>query len=149
MWRGKHIFTESIGSKGGIITLLSDNIVIRQQTDIGHEAHIALIEILDQQAKQELIVVNLHSPCAHNQEKIIFFETIKEEIDKMRIITADAKVIVMGDFNTTFEQSERIGTTRTKIESKVANKINRIMEDLNLKDCWDGMNVARVKPHVR
>ena len=36
----------------------------------------------------------------------------------------------MGDYNTTFEQSERIGTTRTKNELKVANKINLIMEIL-------------------
>ena len=76
IWGGKHIFTESDGSKGGIITLLSDNVIIREQIDIGHEAHIALVEILDHKEKLELILVNLHSPCSHNKEKIDFFMMI-------------------------------------------------------------------------
>ena len=140
IWRGKHVFTEGEGAKGGIITLLSDNVIVREQVNMGHEAHIAVIEILDQKEKLELIVVNLHSPCAHNNDKIKFFETIKEEIDKVATKYNEAKVILMGDFNTTFNDSERHGTTRSKVETKIANSINRIMNDLHLRDCWEGQN---------
>ena len=140
IWSGKHIFTESEGSKeGGVITLLSDNVIVREQSNIGHEAHVALIEILDQKEKLEVIVVNLHSPCAHNQNKIDFFEAIKLEIDKLRLKYDDAKFIIMGDYNTTFNNSDRLGTIRTKAECNIANKINVIMNDLHLKDCWDGV----------
>ena len=41
MWNGKHIFTESDRSKGGVITLVSDNVIVKEQINIGHEAHIA------------------------------------------------------------------------------------------------------------
>ena len=139
-WRGKHVFTKGEGSKGGIITLLNDNVIIKDQIDIGHEAHIALIEILDQREKIELIVVNLHSPCAHNKDKINFFETIKREIDNLTTKNNEAKVIVMGDYNTTFNNNERQGTIRSKAEIKTANSINRIMDDLHLKDCWEGVS---------
>ena len=125
-WKGKHIFTESNGAKGGIITLLSDNIAVKEQVNIGNEAHIALIEILDQRDKQELIVINLHSPCAHNQEKISFFKSIKDEIDKFIIKHVDARVIMMGDYNTTFDNCERIGTSRNKNEINMAKKIKSI-----------------------
>ena len=140
MWNGKHIFTESDRSKGGVITLVSDNVIVKEQINIGHEAHIALIEIINQRDKQELIVVNLHSPCAHNQQKIDFFETIKEEIDKIRIKYEDAKVVIMGDYNTTFNDLERLGTKRSKCEIKIANKIKSLMADLHLTDCWEGVN---------
>ena len=76
MWKGQHIFTEGRGSKGGIITLLSDNIVILEQTNIDYEAQISVVQILDSKSKLELIVTNIHSPCAHNQEKIDFFNMI-------------------------------------------------------------------------
>ena len=138
-WRGKHIFTESNGAKGGIITLLSDNIAVREQVDIENEAHIAVIEILEQKESHDLIIVNLHSPCAHNQNKIEFFKKIKIELDKFTIKYTDAKIVMMGDYNTTFKQSERIGTSRTKSEIVIAKKIDSIMQDLALKDCWEGI----------
>ena len=138
IWSGKHIHTESDGSKGGVITLLGDNVIVKEQINIDYDAHIAVIEIIDQKTKQELIIVNLHSPCPHNGEKIDFFEKIKEEIDSLIDKYEEAKVIIMGDYNTTFNDLERLGTSRTKGEINIANKINQIMEDLHLRDCWEG-----------
>ena len=46
----------------------------------------------------------------------------------------------MGDYNTTFNGLERLGTNRTKSEINIANKIEQIMEDLHLRDCWEGAN---------
>ena len=137
MWKGQHIFTEGRGSKGGIITLLSDNIVILEQTNIDNEAQISVVQILDSKSKLELIVANIHSPCAHNQEKVDYFNMIKMEIVALQAKYPESKVLLLGDFNTTFNDSERQGTTRTKGESLVANKITTILNDLDLFDCWE------------
>ena len=136
-WKGKHIFTEGSGSKGGIITLLSDNMLVKEQSNLGQEAQISLIEVLDQRDKHEIILVNLHSPCPHNQDKIIFYSEIKSEVDKLLAKYDDAKVIMMGDYNTTFNDSERLGTNRSRSEKIIASKINQIMEEIQLRDCWD------------
>ena len=138
IWKGKHIFTERNGSKGGIITLLSDNIIVKEQSDIGTEAQISLIEIIEQRDKHEIVLVNLHSPCAHNQDKIEFYNEIKIEIDKLLTKYDEAKVIIMGDYNTTFDDSERIGNCRSKSEKNVAKKIASAMGNLHLRDCWEG-----------
>ena len=137
IWKGQHIFTEGCGSKGGIITLLSDNIVVLEQVSINNEAQVSVVQVLDSKAKFELIVANIHSPCAHNQEKIDFFNMIKTEIVALQAKYLDAKVVLLGDFNTTFNDGERQGTTRTKSESLVANKITSILNDLDLFDCWE------------
>ena len=45
---------------------------------------------------------------------------------------------MMGDYNTTFEETERIGTSRSSNEKSVANRIMRTFENLLLRDCWEG-----------
>ena len=137
IWKGKHIYTPSIGSKGGIITLLSDNIIVKEQSDIENEAHVALLEILEQRDKHDIILVNLHSPCAHNSNKVKFYTDIKAEIDRLLDKCNEAKVLMMGDYNTTFNDAERLGTSRSKGEAIVANKILSLMENLHLRDCWN------------
>ena len=52
------------------------------------------------------------------------------EIDNFIIKYPEANVIVMGDYNTTFEQHERIGTSRTRSEITIAKKIETIFADI-------------------
>ena len=142
MWKGKHIFTRGNGSRGGVITLLSDNIIVAEQIDIDNEAHVALVEIIKCKTKNELIIVNLHSPCPHNNTKYEFFQKIKEKIDMLIDKYQDAKILVVGDFNTTFGDVERLGTIRTRAEVKYADKIKELLNPLDLTDCWDLTNVG-------
>ena len=137
IWKGQHIFTESDGSGSGVITLLSDNIIVREQIDIGQDMHIALVDVLENRNKTELILANIHSPCAHNKDKLAFFKSMRTEIDKLRHKYPDAKTIISGDFNTTFKDKERCGTIRSNAEMNIANKINSYFNDLNLIDCWE------------
>ena len=139
-WKGKHIFTKGTGSKGGVITLLSDNVVVREQVDLDEEAHVSLIEIMHKNEKLQIIAVNLHSPCAHNKVKIEFFKKIREEIDKLQNKYNEAKVIIMGDYNTTFDDAERLGTSRSRAEEIISKKVTQIFESLDLRDCWDNSN---------
>ena len=46
VWGGSHIFTAGTGNQGGCITLLSSNIKVINQIDIGNEVLIALIEVI-------------------------------------------------------------------------------------------------------
>ena len=135
-WKGNHIFTPSIGAKGGVVTLLSDNISILKELHIGNESHVALLKVLNGAFSTSLIVANIHSPCAHNNVKIKYFETLSENIDKLLEIDNDAHVIIMGDFNTTFNSGERIHTEWSNAEKRSALQIKHILDNFSLTDCW-------------
>ena len=135
-WKGRHIFTPSDGAKGGVITLLSDGISITKEIHIGHEAHIALLKIIHGQTVSNIIVTNLHSPCAHNRHKLKFFEDIKSGINELLSVESESKIIIMGDFNTTFNKGEHINTSWSRSEQIIAKKILNLFSDLYLKDCW-------------
>ena len=138
-WKGKHSFTASSGAKGGVITLLSDNISIVREEHLDNEAHILLLNALDNNRSTSIILANIHAPCAHSRKKADFFDKIRERIDNLLMIDGDARIIVMGDFNTTFNSGERINTEWGQPEKKSANYIKQTFEDLNLRDCWEGL----------
>ena len=128
-WSGNSAITSSLGAKGGIITLVSGNINILDQIDIENDAQILFTEIIDNKESTPLVIVNLHSPCAHDQTKIEFFKKIKDQIDTFRLDHGPSEIVIMGDFNTTFWPSERINTTRSKREVTVASELINIFED--------------------
>ena len=43
-WKGNHVFTEGVGNKGGVITLLSENIKVIESISIGIEAHVCVFK---------------------------------------------------------------------------------------------------------
>ena len=137
MWLGNFALTPSQGSKGGVITLLSPNIVIHEQRDLSCEGHILLAEAIADGDSKMMIIVNLHAPCPHNNVKIKFFESIRDHITDLSQNHDDCNVIILGDYNTTFWQSERINTSRSKREIEIASKIDRLFEDLAFRDCWN------------
>ena len=136
-WPGNIAITLSEGSKGGVITLLSDNIKILEQIDVDCEGHILLVEVLENKHSQLLIIANIHSPCAHDQEKLNYFNRIYKSICHLMQINDNCEIVIIGDFNTTFWPSERINTTRSNRESKIADEITELFKDLNMVDCWD------------
>ena len=146
-WHGNVALTPSCGAKGGIITLVSGNVNILEQFDIENDAQILLAEMLDNRDTTSLIIVNLHSPCAHDQTKIEFFEKIKEHINDLTRIHDNCEIIMLGDFNTTFWSSERINTKRTKCEETVAENITEMFNEFNLKDCWSKFDSSMTWRH--
>ena len=146
-WYGNFAITPSVRSKGGVITLVSANINIIEQFDIDNEAQILRTEILDNSESLTVIIVNLHSPCAHDHAKISFFKKIKEQINDLMTLHDNCEIIVMGDFNTTFSTHERINTTRSKREISISEKISDMYNDLNLKDCWDKNDLSMTWRH--
>ena len=136
-WPGNTAITPSSGAKGGIITLLSGDINILDQIDIDNEAQILFTEMINNKDATPLIIVNLHSPCAHDQLKIDFFKKVKTQIDILMQDHGQSEILIMGDFNTTFWPSERINTNRGKREVIAAKCLVRMFEDLNITDCWN------------
>ena len=137
MWSGVMAITPGVGSKGGVVTLLSGNISIHEQIDVENEGHILLAELISNKDAVTLIIANLHSPCAHDGTKIAFFSKILNTVTDLKLNHDNCEVIIMGDFNTTFWSSDRINTVRSRSEIKVAEEIKAMFLELNLRDCWN------------
>ena len=135
VWGGSHIFTAGTGNQGGCITLLSSNIKVINQIDIGNEAHIALIEVINRNTTNQIILTNIHAPCAHNSKKIDYFKSVREGIDNIQLGN-DLDVIILGDFNTAMCNKDRINTIYSNSEKKIANQIFTMFDDLQITDCW-------------
>ena len=137
-WGGKYIFTPGNGQQGGVITLLSENIEIIAQTDIGSEAHVAKINVLGDSKTESIIIANIHAPCPHNQQKVDFFKEVKEKINiLLEEGPTRSKIIILGDFNLAFYSSDRINTVYTNKEHIIGGQIINVLKDFELTDCWD------------
>ena len=138
LWKGSHIFTPGNGHQGGCITLLSENIEVVNQIDIDQEAHVAKLNVVENMFLNTIIIANIHAPCPHNQIKINFFQKIRESIDQLQSSEpVNCPVIILGDYNLTFNKKERINTIFTKKEKQIGDEINDIFDDLQLIDCWE------------
>ena len=141
MWKGKYTFTSSLGAKGGLITLLSDNVIILEQIDKDNEIQIILIEFLVNNESKKFVIVNLHSPCAHNSAKTNYFDFISLSVNDIIDKNPEAKIVILGDFNTTFHNLERNGTTRSRGEDMIANRIMTTFKNMDMIDCWNPHNI--------
>ena len=92
-WAGKHIFTPGNGSKGGLITLLSNNINVLDDVSFNNEAQVSVLQIIDNNKVETVILANIHSPCAHNNSKLEYFKTVCDQIDLFRLSHDEAKII--------------------------------------------------------
>ena len=146
-WSGNHVFTPSNGAKGGLITLLSGNITVLDSTNIENDAQISTLRLVEQNFAQIIILVNLHSPCAHNDMKINFFKLIGEQVEEYMIQHSDAKIILMGDYNTTFNTNDRQNTTRSASEIKIADFLTDYFQRLELRDCWPSNDTSMTWRH--
>ena len=136
-WSGNIAVTSSLGAKGGVIMLLSNNVNIIEQIDIDCDSHILLTEIISNNSSLTLIIVNLHSPCAHDQSKVEFFDKIRGHISRLVLNNDNSHIVILGDFNTTFWPKERINTRRSKQETKVAKEITEMLSEYDLIDSWN------------
>ena len=136
-WKGSNIFTPGLGHKGGCVTLLGENMRLIESTDIDNEGHVAVVNSIDTNHINTFIIINLHAPCAHDEIKIDFFIKIRMLIDSYQNKYDNTDIILLGDFNTAFSDLDRINTRYTATEINIAERINNIVYDLNLNDCWD------------
>ena len=83
-----------------------------EQIDIANEAHVAKVNIVENSLSYTVIIVNLHAPCPHDQQKVDFFNKIKEAINRLQG-NESCKLIILGDYNLAFAEHERINTKFT------------------------------------
>jgi Endonuclease/Exonuclease/phosphatase family. len=86
---------------------------------------------------RNIIVANIHAPCAHNMIKINFFNEVLNTINDLQQLDNECEVIILGDYNTAFAQEDRQNTKHSREEVNIANKIKQIFLQLNLTDCWE------------
>ena len=135
-WSGKHIFTPGNGSKGGLITLLSNNINVLDDISLDNKAQVSVLQIMENNIVETVILANIHSPCTHNNFEIEYFKEVCDQIDLFRSTYDESKIIFMGDFNTTFYSTDRQNTLRSNAEIKAAEKIQGLLDNLELTDSW-------------
>ena len=129
-WRGNYIFTPGTGHGRGCITLLSSEqtpISSRQIQDRGH-----LISL--QRKTNKLIVANIYAPTTLNEEKVNFFNQVKDAINEIREPEDD--VILAGNLNTIFEDFECKNRSFTAREKTQSNRIKQILKEITPNDCW-------------
>ena len=107
--------------------------------DIDSEAHVAKINILESTHISTVIVANVHAPCPHNQQKVLFFKKIRDIAEAIQAKEEnDCKLIILGDFNLTFDKSERLNTLYSDTERKIGDEVRDVFNNFELTDCWEG-----------
>ena len=147
VWKGNYIFTKGSGSKGGVITLLGENIKVLEDINIGLEAHIGAVQIIENNVAFTVIIANIHAPCTHGHEKLDFFLQVKEHVENLATKYDTSQFALLGDYNTTFNQFERLNTTRCRSEEIIALKLQDILLPLSLMDCWSQNDLSMTWRH--
>ena len=87
--------------------------------DLGNRAHVIVLS-KDDLNKAELIVANAYAPSGFDDEKLDFFETTLEELMNLKTIYNCDEVILAGDLNLVFAESEESNRIITPAEKRIA-----------------------------
>ena len=135
-WRGNYFLTPGEGHSGGCLTLMSSHINVVASREIAKRAHV----LACQKSGENLvsyIVANVYAPNPNTNEKIEFFESLFELVHELELLYSCRNVIIAGDFNLTFKDSEGKNRSRSMQEKRVANSVAGLLRDAELTDLWD------------
>ena len=80
----------------------------------------------------EYCLINIYSPTAdHEDEQVTFYDNLERIIES----NLGKKIIIGGDFNTTFADIDRYSLTAHR-NNRVSNKINQLIKQYDLIDIW-------------
>ena len=148
IWRGNYYLTAGEGHSGGCLTLLSSHLNIIGSKEIVKRAHVLACQRKGETAAA-YIIVNLYAPNPNTREKLAFYEELTELIDEMITLYDCHNIIVGGDFNLTFRESEAKQRLRTVQEKRIANIVAMEMNDLGLKNVWrNGVEFTWRRPNT-
>ena len=135
LWRGNFHLTGGNGHSCGCLTLLSSHINIIHAQDFGDRGHLLVCQRTGD-PKASYIIANLYAPCPNSQAKIDFFENVFDAISEAIITYECQNVLVMGDFNLNFKESEVKNRLYTAQERRIAQIVLNFSSGLGLKDVW-------------
>jgi len=135
-WRGVYAFTPGTGNSQGCITLASSGVTIINQINMEHRGHYLELKGLLSNSEPENIIaiLNIYAPNGYALAKRAFYETVVGQI-------ADSQcedVILAGDFNLTFSEADRLRRNTSSGEIGIANYFTAKINELGLKDAWNG-----------
>ena len=135
LWRGNYHLTPGMGNSSGCVTLLNSLLNVTFAKDFYGKAHVLVCQKTGQQ-NPSFIICNLYAPNANNAAKINFFEEIFNEISELETRFGCDKVIIAGDYNLTFKQSESKNRIYSSQEKNVARAVGNLLSSMDLVDIW-------------
>ncbi len=130
-WKGAYAITYGCGNSQGCLTLASDSVTFSNQKNIENRGHIIEISGL---LVQDITAINIYAPSGYTNEKRTFFEEVLDLIEN----SVHRNVILAGDFNLTFPDSDRHNRNTCVGESNIAASVMNRLEQLDMKDLWLG-----------
>ncbi len=130
-WKGTYAITYGTGNSQGCITLAGNALQFNNQINFGSRGH--AIEVVGL-TEGRLLLLNIYAPNGYANDKKAFF------IESMDIIKDSVckNVIVAGDFNLTFSESDRHKRNTCTGEQNIAKYVTDRLDELGLRDAWIG-----------
>ena len=135
IWRGNYFLTPGTGNSKGCITLLSSHLQVVEHRAIEDRCHVVACQRSDSQ-NVNYIVANVYGPNQHNNDKIVFFERIVNEVTELEIKYDCHNVIILGDLNIILRDNERKNRSFTATEKRIGKVINSLFKESNMIDIW-------------
>ena len=135
LWRGNFHLTPGRGNSLGCVTLLSSHLNIIANREFDGRGHVLVCQRLGD-TTASFIICNIYAPNANNQDKIDFFETVFDTILEFEQTFDCSNILVMGDFNLVFKNSECKNREYGRSERQVSTAVKSMIGTANLEDLW-------------
>ena len=136
LWRGEFHLTAGTGNSKGCLTLVTAPYKIVNSSDVDNRGHV-LVLTKDNLNRAEVILVNVYAPNGFDDEKLRFFEELLEKVSETMINHNCNNVILAGDLNIVFSESEIKNRLYLAPERRIAASLKDMLNQLNVEDGWD------------
>ena len=144
LWRGNMHLTPGTGNGRGCISLVSSHLNVISHLTIDDRAHVIALQKTGD-LKVAYIVANIYAPNAHNEDKLVFFEEVLDKVAEMEERFECNNVIMLGDFNLIFKESEKVNRAFSGNEKRVATTLGRMLHEADLHDAWADRDERRME----
>ncbi len=130
-WQGRYAITYGTGNSQGYVTLTSSKVEISNQINFGNRGH--SVELRGY-LQQPVIVINIYAPNGYAREKKDFFTEIFTHLASL----PNSQIIMAGDLNLTFDNSDRHKRSTCNGEAAISEYVLECLSENDLKDTWHG-----------
>ena len=135
LWRGNFHLTPGNGNSCGCITLLSPHLNVIESRDIDNRAHLLVCQNSGDTSLL-YIIANLYAPNPNTSGKIDFFERIFDTAGELSELYDCDNLLIAGDFNLVFDESETKNRNYSNQEKRVASCVKDFGVAMELGDVW-------------
>ena len=125
-----------MGNSLGCLTLVTSPYKIITATDLGNRAHV-LVLAKDDPNKADLIVINAYAPNGFGQEKISFFDELRDTVNDLKNNYNCDNIILGGDLNVVLNSDETRNRIFSQQEKRCADVVKNLMSEFDLTDGWE------------